>query len=123
MISQLLTESVLVTLGGAALGLIVAAWGIDTIRAYMPPEVEKYIPGWNSIRLDGRALAFTVLAAVASGILAGLAPAWQSARSNLHDCLKEGGRDSRRGGRGTGCGPCWWADRSRWPWCCWWARA
>ena len=44
----------------------------------MPPEVEKYILGWKEMSLDGRALAFTLPAAVVTGILAGLAPAWQS---------------------------------------------
>jgi putative ABC transport system permease protein len=96
-VTQLVTESVLLALAGAALGLLVANWGIGLIRAGMPPEIERYIVGWKDIRLDGRALGFTLAAAVASGILAGLAPAWQSSRPNLTDTLKEGGR----GGSGT----------------------
>ena len=96
-IAQLVTESVILALGGASLGLLVAAWGINLIRAGMPPEIERWILGWRDIHLDGRALAFTLVAAVASGILAGLAPAWQCSRPNLTDSLKEGGRGSSAG--------------------------
>jgi putative ABC transport system permease protein len=89
---QLVTESVLLSLAGAAAGLLVAKWGLNLIRGNMPPEVARYIVGWQDMKLDGRTLAFTAAAAVASGILAGLAPAWQCSRPNLSDALKEGGR-------------------------------
>jgi putative ABC transport system permease protein len=59
--------------------------------------VEKYIVGWQEMRLDGRALLFTLLAAMTSGLLAGLAPAWQSSRPNLASALREGGRGSSAG--------------------------
>jgi putative ABC transport system permease protein len=98
-VAQLITESVLLSLGGAALGLAVAGWGIEMIRAGMPPEVEKYIVGWSQMSLDSRAMVFTFLAALASGVLAGLAPAWQSSRPNLAATLKEGGRTSAGRGR------------------------
>jgi putative ABC transport system permease protein len=96
-VSQLITESVLLSLGGAVLGLGVAKWGVNTIRGGMPPEVERYILGWRQMDIDGRALLFTLAAAVASGILAGLAPAWQCSRPNLSDALKEGGRGGTAG--------------------------
>ena len=96
-VTQLLTESVLLSVGGAALGLLLAKWGISMIRGGMPPEVMRYIIGFKDMDLDSRALAFTVLAAVVSGILAGLAPAWQCSRPNLTDSLKEGGRGSSVG--------------------------
>ena len=96
-VAQLVTESVLLALGGAALGLVIARWGIDTMRTSMPADVEKYIVGWQDMRLDSRALLFTLLAAVASGILAGLAPAWQTSRPNLSGTLREGGRGSSSG--------------------------
>jgi putative ABC transport system permease protein len=98
-VAQLLTESVMLSLCGAALGLVIAGWGVELIRAGMPPEVEKYIVGWSLIGLDARAMFFTMIAAVASGVLAGLAPAWQSSRPNLAAVLKEGGRSSRGRGR------------------------
>jgi len=89
---QLITESVLLALAGGALGLVVAYWALNVTRAGMPPEIEKYIVGWSDMQLDGRALAFTMAAALLSGIIAGLAPAWQNSRPNLVDSLKEGGR-------------------------------
>ena len=97
LISQLVTESVLLCVAGAALGLMIANWGLNLIRAGMPAEIERYVVGWKEIHLDGRSLAFTIAAAVLSGILAGLIPAWQSTRPNLTESLKEGGRGSSAG--------------------------
>ncbi|HTS63344.1 MAG TPA: ABC transporter permease [Candidatus Acidoferrales bacterium] len=96
-VTQLVTESVLLAVAGGSLGLTIAAWGVQAIRDAMPPDVEKYIVGWDQVRLDGRALLFTLLAAVASGLLAGLAPAWQSSRPNLTNALREGGRGTSAG--------------------------
>jgi putative ABC transport system permease protein len=63
----------------------------------MPAEIARYIPGWYEIRLDQRTLLFTMLAAVASGVVSGLVPAWQGTRSNLQEALKEGGRSASAG--------------------------
>ena len=93
-ITQLVTESVLLAVTGGVLGLLVAYWSLNLIRGGMPPEIMRYIVGWQDMRLDTRALAFTMTAALASGILAGLAPAWQNSRPNLTDALREGGRSS-----------------------------
>lgn len=96
-IAQLVTESMLLSLAGAGFGLMVAKWGMSAIRGAMPPEIARYILGWNDIHLESRALLFAVIAALASGIIAGLAPAWQSSQPNLTDALKEGGRSSSVG--------------------------
>ncbi|MCU1235824.1 MAG: hypothetical protein JWP63_3791, partial [Candidatus Solibacter sp.] len=96
-IAQLMTESLLVSIAGAGFGLLLAAWGLDLIRAGMPPEVEKFVVGWKSIQLDMRAMLFTLTAAIGSGFLAGLAPAWQSSRPNLVDTLRDGGRGASAG--------------------------
>jgi putative ABC transport system permease protein len=98
-VAQLVTESVLLSLVGAAFGLLIAKWGIGMIRAGMPAEIEKYIVGWSEMSLDSRALLFTFAAALSSGVLAGLAPAWQSSRPDLTAALKEGGRASAGRGR------------------------
>jgi putative ABC transport system permease protein len=99
---QLITESVLLSICGGALGLGFARWGMSAIKAGMPTEIERYILGWKDIAMDTRTLGFTLLAVVMSGVLAGLAPAWQCSRPNLTDSLKEGGRGSSAGrGRHT----------------------
>ena len=97
LIVQLVTESTMLCVLGAVLGLLIANWGLDLIRGGMPAEIERYIPGWKEIHLDGRTLAFTLAAAVMSGILAGLVPSWQCTRPNLGEALKEGGRGSSAG--------------------------
>ncbi len=96
-VKQLLTESILLGLGGAALGLLIAEWTVRLIVLDMPPEVSHSIAGWDSIRLDWRALAFSICAAVMAGILAGLLPALESSRVALSESLKEGGRSNTSG--------------------------
>jgi putative ABC transport system permease protein len=92
LVRQLLTESVVLALGGAALGLLIANWAISLILQAMPPDVAKWIEGWDRIHLDARALAFTIGVALIAGIVAGLAPALRSSQPDLEATLKEGGR-------------------------------
>ena len=91
---QLLTESVLLALAGGALGLLIAIWGLDGLRWLNPGN----IPRLNALRIDGRVLAFTSAAALLTGLLFGLMPALRSARINLSETLKEGGRSLVAGG-------------------------
>jgi putative ABC transport system permease protein len=93
-VRQLLTESILLSLAGAALGLLLAQWEIDMIVAHMPADVAKFIAGWSTIRLDANAFLFTLLIAVASGVLSGIAPSLLTSRTNLSESLKESGRGS-----------------------------
>ena len=93
-VRQLLTESILLSLAGAALGLLLAQWEIDMILAHMPADVAKFIAGWSTIRLDANAFLFTLLIAVASGVLSGIAPSLLTSRTNLSESLKESGRGS-----------------------------
>ena len=86
----------LLCLAGAALGLLIAKWGVEMTGTECPRRSTVH-PGMEGDSLDGRALAFTLTAAVAAGILSGLAPAWQCSRPNLTDSLKEGGRGSSVG--------------------------
>ena len=97
LIAQHLTESVVLALAGAALGLVVAGWDVRAALAAMPAAVAKYIPGWYEIRIDQRALFFTLAAAVATGVLCGLIPAWQATRADLNEALKDGGRTASAG--------------------------
>jgi putative ABC transport system permease protein len=96
-VRQLLTESVALSLVGAAAGLALAEWGVDLILHYMPADIARYIAGWYEIRLDARAFAFALGLAVLSGIVSGLAPALQSSRPDLNETLKESGRGNSAG--------------------------
>ena len=96
-IRQLLIESLLLSLAGAALGSFFAQWDIDLILAHMPAEVAKFVAGWKTIRMDSGAFLFTFGAALFSGILSGIAPSLLSSRANLSETLKEGGRGSSVG--------------------------
>ncbi len=99
-VRQLLTESVLLSLMGGALGLLFAIWGtraIVTLFASSSDEPFGFSPG-----IDGRVLLFTFAAAVLTGLIFGLAPAFRGTRINLTPALKEGTRSSAAEGRAGG---------------------
>ena len=96
-VRQLLTESVLLSLAGAALGLVLAMWWISLIVGHMPPEVARFIAGWNTISLDLNAFLFTLAIAVVSGVLSGIAPSWLHSQTNISETLKESGRGASTG--------------------------
>jgi putative ABC transport system permease protein len=85
---QLLTESVLLSVVGGILGLLIARWCIDFIL-YISPDA---IPRSREISLDWRVLAFTVGVSFLTGILFGLVPALQAGVVDVHETLKETGR-------------------------------
>jgi putative ABC transport system permease protein len=96
-VRQLLIESILLSIGGAVLGLFLAQWNIDMILAHMPAEVARFIGGWKTIRLDSDAFLFALGISVAGGVLSGIAPALLSSRTDVTGTLKEGGRGSTLG--------------------------
>jgi len=96
-VCQLLTESILLALLGSAAGLLFAQWDITLILAHMPADVAKFVAGWKTISLDANAFLFTLAIALFSGILAGIAPALLTSRSNVSETLKESGRGSSAG--------------------------
>jgi putative ABC transport system permease protein len=85
---QLLTESVLLSLSGGLVGLLVAAWGLPALLALSPGS----LPRGATVRLDSWVLGFTLLVSVLAGLLFGLIPALRLRRSDVHESLKEGGR-------------------------------
>src|SRR5262249_9207210 len=70
------------------LGLAVAYGGVRGLQAVTPRNV---LPA-GAVRIDGLVLAFTAAISILTGVLFGLAPAWQVSRADLHQTLKEGGR-------------------------------
>src|SRR5713101_2521644 len=96
-IRQLLTESVLLGVLGGALGILVAYCGVDAIRTASPGEAARFAPGWNHLGINTPVLAFTMLLSVLSGVLFGLAPAWQLSKPDLNSALKEGSRQTTSG--------------------------
>jgi predicted permease len=88
LIRQLLTESVMLSFAGAALGVIVAYWGAAALTAFVFPNTYG---SFGALRTepDATVLAFTAAVAVVTGVLFGLAPAFRSARVDVGPVLKE----------------------------------
>jgi len=94
-IKQLLAESILLGVVGGLAGLVIAVWGIDSVKAFLPS-----LPRIDEISPDPRVLAFTALVSVGVGILAGLLPAWRASHPNLAGSLNESSRGSTEGAAG-----------------------
>ena len=93
-IRQLLTESVIVALIGGAVGILVAFWGMDALRAANPGDAASFAPGWHRISINFTVLAFTFGLSLFCGIVFGLAPALHASNPNLNVSLKEGSRQT-----------------------------
>ena len=87
LVRQLLTESVILALAGAVLGLVLAWWGVKSVAALAPQLARN-----GGITIDAPVLLFTLGVAIVTGLLFGLAPAVQTSHANLQSTLKEGGR-------------------------------
>jgi predicted permease len=100
---QVLTESLLLTILGGAVGLIIALWGVDWLTTAKPWNssgvLVRYAATFDyfTIRLDGRVLAFNFLLALVTGVLSGIFPAWQASRLQLTEMLKAGSGSSISG--------------------------
>jgi putative ABC transport system permease protein len=92
LLRQLLTENILLGLVGGAGGLIVGGVYLHMILITMPARVARYMSGWSNTSLNGRVLAFSLLLAVAAGVVSGIAPAIEALRLNLVEQLKAGSR-------------------------------
>jgi putative ABC transport system permease protein len=85
---QLLTESIVLAVGGAMLGVLLSLWEVRLLKSVVPVP----LPPWLSIEVSGRALAFTVVLAVVTGVIAGIVPALRLARGDLRESLATGVR-------------------------------
>ena len=95
-VRQLLTESTVYAVVGGVLGLCIAYCGVYALHAFVPDN----IPRMGEVRVDPLVLGFTLGISLLTGIIFGLAPAWQVGRTNLQGTLKETGQ-STSAARGT----------------------
>lgn len=96
---QLVTESVLLSLIGAAAGVLLARWTIAAVHSFGPASV----PRLDEVTIDARVLAFTATVAILTGILFGLVPGIHARKANIGQMLREstGGSSGRRGAQRT----------------------
>jgi putative ABC transport system permease protein len=99
-VRQQLAESVLIGLAGGVLGVLGTLWGLDALGSSVPVEVRVFIPGFAQLRMDPSAFVVAAGAALGSGVLFGLAPAFAAARVDVQGSLKEGGRGDVGGAHG-----------------------
>ncbi len=99
---QLLTESLLLSLCGAAVGILLAVWGVDWVTALLAGNTNGFnvrLPRLSEIKIDAAALAFTFSISWATAVLFGLAPALAASKPDLNQVLKESGRGMASGRR------------------------
>jgi putative ABC transport system permease protein len=90
-----LVESLLLAIGGGALGLAISQWASTTLVRLAPAT----LPRLHEVRIDLRVLAFTAVLVFATALACGLLPAWESSRRDSGDALKEGSRTGAPGRR------------------------
>ena len=95
-VRQLLTESLIISLCGGVIGLLLALLGVKLLIGF---GLER-LPRLDGVHIDLRLLLFTLVIALITGVIFGLAPVLQTWRLNLSDVLKEGGRSAMAGVRG-----------------------
>jgi len=94
-IRQTLTESVVISVLGAGLGLLLAVWGVKFMLALIPVK----LPFWMNFNLDFRVLAFTSGVSLLTALIFGTMPAVLGTRIDLNNTLKEGGRSANASAR------------------------
>jgi putative ABC transport system permease protein len=90
---QMLTESLLLTLAGGAIGLTLSSLCVKLLARLIAAP----LPGWMKFDVDGRVLAFTFIVSIIAGALAGLAPALRASRPDLNETLKDAAKGSSGG--------------------------
>lgn len=102
-IRQLLTENLLLSLVGAAFGVLLAFWGVDWLTTVLGGNSSSFasrIPRVNEIKIDATALIFTLVVSIVTGLLFGLAPALGASKPDLNQVMKESGRGTAGGRKG-----------------------
>jgi predicted permease len=99
---QLLTESLLLSLCGAGVGIFLAVWGVDVLTTLLAGNTSSFnvrLPRLSEIKVDAVAFVFTLGISLLTGVLFGLAPALGSSKPDLNQVLKESGRGTTGGRR------------------------
>jgi predicted permease len=94
-VRQLVTESMLVAVLGGAAGVLLAQWALNALVAFGADLIPRVL----EIRIDPVALGFALIVSLLTGLAIGLLPAWQAARVNVQEALKEASRGSIGSGR------------------------
>jgi putative ABC transport system permease protein len=94
-VRQLLTESLLLSLAGGAVGVLISLWLTQLLVGLLPAGM----PRLEEVRPDARLFGFALAVSILTGLLFGLAPALQASRGDLNETLKEGGRTGAGGAR------------------------
>jgi predicted permease len=101
-VRQLLTESLVLALGGAAVGILLAVWGVDWLTTMLAGNASSFdvrLPRVSEIKIDATALAFTIAVSMLTSVIFGLVPALAASKPDLNQILKEGGRGAGGGRR------------------------
>jgi putative ABC transport system permease protein len=99
LLTQLLTESLLLSFAGAAVGLVGAQWGVDLLIAAIPETLLRGTPYLRNAGINLPVLLFLCGVTVLTGILFGLAPGLHASRTSLNDVLKDESRSGTSGGQ------------------------
>ncbi|HEX6533718.1 MAG TPA: ADOP family duplicated permease [Gemmatimonadaceae bacterium] len=97
---HLLAESLVLALLASALGALLAHWGVSALRDMIPATFARFIPGWAHLRVDGRALVFTLAASIASTAVFALVPVFRATRVDGASVLGDDSRSSTAGVHG-----------------------
>ncbi len=95
LVQQLLTESVLLALSGAVLGVLLSLWALEFLKGIGASTIPRLV----EVNVDPTVLVVTAAIAIGAGIIFGLAPGLASAKPELTEALKEGGRGATAGTR------------------------
>jgi predicted permease len=97
LIRQLLVESLILAAAGGAAGIVLALWGANLLSLFMPPA---HLPIGIGVEVDATVLIFTLILSLVTGLVFGLAPAWQTSRADLNESLKSATRATGASARG-----------------------
>ncbi|HEX2166404.1 MAG TPA: ABC transporter permease, partial [Longimicrobiales bacterium] len=97
-VAQLMTENLVLAFVGGVLGLLLASWAVDLLRAFAPAD----LPRIDEIALNGTALVFALVVVLMTALIFGLLPALRISRGTLAETLRGSGRGDVGGRRGWG---------------------